>query len=266
MRNRFRRRLTAAAFCPERHGPRWPAFALLAALVLLRPSSALADFSVHMPLVVKGETEVEAAYTHSRDSKASLDNEAVTNFALGYGITSFWLTELEGEWTRPNRGKNELSEIAWENTFQLTEPGEYWLNSGFFAEYAWPQHSGDPPDIKLGPILQRQWNRSLHTVNLFFERQMGPRSESAWEFTYAWQSRFRVATHLDAGFEFFGTAGEVGKPLPREEQELRAGPVLFGEFKPSAGTKLQYQVGYLFGGTEATAAGAWKLNVELEFY
>jgi hypothetical protein len=53
--------------------------------------------------------------------------------------------------------------------------------------------------------------------------------------------------------------------LPYKEQDLRAGPVLYGQFKSSARTKVQYQLGYLLGATDATPGGTWKLNVELEF-
>lgn len=247
------------------HATRILALGLLLAASAGHPFPARADFTVHMPLVVKGEREVEAAYTRTRDPSAPLDNQQVYNLAVGYGATSWWLTELEGEWEKSPKEDAQMSELAWENTFQLTEPGEYWLNLGAFAEYAWPQHSAERPDVKLGPILQLQYETSLHTVNLFFERQVGPRAETAVEFTYAWQSRFRLTQSLDAGFEIFGAPGEAGKPLPAKEQDVRAGPVLYGQFKPGARTKVQYELGYLFGATDATPDGTWKVNVELEF-
>jgi hypothetical protein len=251
---------------PRRPGRGAAAVALGILAVAAGGSPARADFTVHVPLVVRGEREVEAAYTRTRDPQAPLDNQQVYNLALGYGVTNWWLTELEGEWEKPPKADTELSEMAWENTFQLTEPGEYRLNLGVFAEYAWPQHSAERPNVKVGPILQLQYETALHTVNLFFERQVGPGAETAVEFTYAWQSRFRVTQSLDAGFEIFGAPGEAGKPLPLSEQELRAGPVLYGTFKPSAGTRFRYQVGYLVGQTKATPDGTWKANIELEFY
>ena len=261
--NRFASFRTAFGRALRPH--RMAAVGLLLAGLAALPPGARADFSVHMPEVVKGEREVEAAYTRSRDPSAALDNQQVYNLAVGYGVTNWWLTELEGEWEKPPKEDTELSEIAWENTFQLTEPGEHWVTVGVFAEYAWPQHSSDPPDIKLGPIFQVEYGTSVHTVNLFFEKQVGAHPADEVEFTYAWQSRFRLTGSLDGGFEIFGAPGEVGKPLPYQEQDVRAGPVLYGEFKPSARTKVQYQFGYLFGATDATPDGTWKANIELEF-
>ncbi|HEX7928098.1 MAG TPA: hypothetical protein VF678_10930 [bacterium] len=237
----------------------------MSALLALLPTLAHAGFTVHMPNVVKGEKEIEISLAGTRDSDKALDNNGVYNIALGYGVTNFWKTELEFEAEKPNGEKTDLSEVAWENTFQLTEPGQYWLNVGFFAEYAWPQHSGAHPDIKAGPILQMEIGRSIHTVNLFVEREVGTHAEHTVEMSYAWQSRFRMLEHLDAGFEIFGEPGEFGKPDALDDQQLIAGPVLYGAFKPSNHTKLVYEVGYLFGGTKASPDGTWKVNVEFEF-
>lgn len=239
--------------------------ALLLVATLGLPSLARADFTVHMPDVVKGEKEFEAAYTVTRDSDKALDNSAVYNFAFGYGVTDWWQPELEFEWSKPNGEKMQLDEVAWENTFQLVEEGKYWLNAALFAEYAWPQHSSDKPDIKAGPVLQMELSRSVHTVNLFVERQVGSHAEDTVEMTYAWQSRFRMFQSLDAGFEIFGEPGEFGKPLPYDQQQVLGGPVIFGSFKPSNGTSFKYNVGYLFGATKATPDGTLKVNAEFEF-
>jgi hypothetical protein len=241
------------------------ALPLLLGIGLICVPAAQADFSVRMPTVVKGEREVEAAYSAIRDAKREMDGQVTYNVAAGYGVTGFWTTEIEGEWEKPRGENTKLSEIAWENTFQLTEPGQYWVNLGFFAEYAWPQHSGDPQDVKLGPIAQLQFSRSLHTLNLFFEKQVGRNAGNEVELSYAWQSRFRIAGIFDAGIEIFGAPGEAGKPLPQDQQEIRVGPVLYGEWKSSAYTKLFYQAGYLIGATKAAPDGTWKASVEFEF-
>lgn len=239
--------------------------ALLLAIGLGLPQFARADFTVHMPTVVKGEKEVEAAYTVTHDSDKALSNDQVYNASIGYSFTSWWEPELEFEWEKPNGEKMQLDEVSWENTFQLTEPGEHWVNVGIFAEYAWPQNSPDHTDIKAGPIFQIEGSRSLHTVNLFLEREVGVHAEDTVELTYAWQSRFRMLQSLDLGFEIFGEPGEVGKPLPYDQQQVLGGPVVYGEFKPSNGTSFKYEIGYLVGATKATPDSTWKVNVEFEF-
>src|SRR5258707_11023961 len=69
---------------------------LIAGLML--GSTARADFKVRSPLVEEGEIEYEhnGSVTFDRNKSGKNNDQSYTH-ALGYGVTSFWMAEGEGE-------------------------------------------------------------------------------------------------------------------------------------------------------------------------
>ena len=100
-------------------------------------------------------------------------------------------------------GVRRRSALTWEavtleNTFQLTEPGQYFFNLGFFFEYSQSTVRGAPNGVTFGPIIQKELNDvlgldTLHTLNVFLSRDVGHNSSKATGFEYAWQSL--ILTH-----------------------------------------------------------------------
>ena len=98
--------------------------------LLLSASGAKADpaAKVHLPSVVQGEVEFEllGGYQWWRDSEDDRERQFIGE--IGYGVTSWWKTELGIGTTRVPNASYKLDEIEWENIFALTEPGKYWLD------------------------------------------------------------------------------------------------------------------------------------------
>ncbi|HXX84048.1 MAG TPA: hypothetical protein VEN29_08700 [Casimicrobiaceae bacterium] len=105
---------------------------VIVCLLLLKTSVATADpaAKVHLPTVVEGEVELEllGGYQWWRNNEDNRLRQFVGE--LGYGITSWWKTELGAGTTRVPSESYKLDEIEWENIFALTKPGEYWLDLG----------------------------------------------------------------------------------------------------------------------------------------
>lgn len=59
--------------------------------------------------------------------------------------------------------------------------------------------------------------------------------------------------------------GEVGHVSPSDQQDHRIGPVIFGEFANESKSKWKYEVGYLFGISDAAPDGTLKALLEYEF-
>src|SRR5487761_2314511 len=133
--------------------------AIAASVVLAGSSGAKADLRVHMPQVDYREFEFEHNGLVTFDAKGSPLNhgQSYTN-EIGYGVLPWWGIELEGELASGGGQHLTWNAVTLENTFQLTEPGEYFFNLGFFAEYSQSTLRGAPSGITAGPIIQKELN------------------------------------------------------------------------------------------------------------
>lgn len=247
--------------------------AIAASVVLAGSSGAKADLRVHMPQVDYREFEFEHNGLVTFDAKGSPLNhgQSYTN-EIGYGVLPWWGIELEGELASGGGQHLTWNAVTLENTFQLTEPGEYFFNLGFFAEYSQSTLRGAPSGITAGPIIQKELNDvfgidSVHTLNLFLSRDVGHDATNAAGFSYAWQSLIRTHPLINPGVEFYGFIPDIAHAGPTAQQQHLVGPVLAGTANFAPYGKLKYEVGYLLGLTPTSGRSAirWRLEYELAF-
>jgi hypothetical protein len=248
-----------------------PALASAAFVLLARP--AFADLQVRMPEVDYRELEFEHNGLVTFDTKGSSLNRAqsYTN-AIGYGVLPWWGIELEGELASGGGQHMTWEAVTLENTFQLTEPGEYFFNLGFFFEYSQSTLRGEPSGVTFGPIIQKELNDvlgldTLHTLNLFLSHDIGHDATKVTGFQYAWQSLIETHPLISPGVEFYGSIPDIAHVGPAAQQQHWVGPVLAGAANFAPYGKSRYEVGYLFGLTPASGRSAvrWKLEYEIAF-
>jgi len=252
---------------------------LAAALALLAPLRAHADYHVVSPYEIDlGELEIEHNGDAVFDRRASQTGATSYTTELGTGLTPWWHSEIELGFDRaPGGGQPTLlTQAVWENMVQLTEPGEQFADVGFYFEYGQSTTRGPAAaanEITFGPVIAKDIGRTVHTINLFFTRQLGPdQTSQGLDFSYAWQSRWNIWAPLSPAVEIYGDAGTLGASPRFNQQQLLAGPVGVGAIKLNqlglghAG-KLKYEIGWLFGATPATAHGTlrWRAEVEIPF-
>ena len=252
---------------------------LAAAVVLLASLAAHADFHVVSPYEIDlGELEIEHNGSDSVDNRPGIGGQQSYTLELGTGLTSWWHSEIElGFDNDPSMGQpTVLTQVVSENTFELTEPGEYFADLGFYVEYGQSTTRGAAAtsnQITFGPVIAKDIGRTTHTVNLFLTQQLGPdQTSQGLDFSYAWQSRWNLWAPLSPAIEVYGDTGTLGSAPGFSRQQLLAGPVAVGELKlhelglGNAGA-LKYEIGWLFGATQATAEGTlrWRVEVEIPF-
>jgi hypothetical protein len=251
---------------------RWPGIGF-AAVVLLAAQHAFAELQVRMPDVDYLELEFEHNGLITLDAKGSPLNRAqsYTN-SIGYGVLPWWEIELEGELASGGGQHLTWNAVTLENTFQLTEPGQYFFNLGFFFEYSQSTLRDAASGVTFGPIIQKELNNvfgldTLHTLNLFLSRDVGHDATKSTGFSYAWQSLILTHPLISPGFEFYGTIDDIARAGPTAQQQHSVGPVLAGAVNFAPYGKLKYEVGYQFGLTPASGRGAvrWKLEYEIVF-
>jgi hypothetical protein len=254
-------------------------YALSWALALLTPLRAWADFHVVSPDEIDfGELEIEHNGSASFDRLPANSGAQSYTIELGTGLTTWWHSEIEMSFDR-NPGFNEptlLTQAVTENMFQLTEPGEYFADVGFYIEYGQSLttgHNASANEVTFGPVIAKDIGRTTSTVNLFLTRQLGPdQTMQGLDFTYAWQTRWNIWQPLSPAVEFYGDTGTLGSSPSFSQQELLVGPVAVGALKLNdlglghAGL-VKYEIGWLFGATRASPNGTlrWRLELEIPF-
>ncbi|WP_428483189.1 hypothetical protein [Rhodopila sp.] len=253
--------------------------AFAAALTLLAAFPARADYHIVYPNEIDlGELEIEHNGDAQFDRRTA--NSGATSYTIefGTGLTTWWHSEIEFGFDRAPGGQEPslLSQLVTENTFELTEPGEAFFDSGFYFEYGQTVARGRNAaanEITFGPLVSKDIGRTTHTLNLFFTRQLGPdQTSQGLDISYAWQSRWNLWAPLSPAIEIYGDAGTLGG-MPRfSRQQLLTGPVAIGSLNLNAlglgrAGRLKYELGWLFGATQATATGTlrWRAEVEIPF-
>lgn len=248
------------------------AAALLAIGLTGLPGAAHAELKVRYPQVDYRELEFEHNGLVTFGAKGSgFDHAQSYTNEIGYGVLPWWQIEMEGELASGAGQPLTWAATTLENTFQITEPGRYFLNLGMFVEYS--QATGQAPNgFLVEPIIQKELPDflgldTLHTLNLALAHDVGANSSKATTFDVAWQSVIRLNHLFAPGFEYYGEVADIAHAASFNHQQNLIGPVLTGRESFAPFGTLKYEVGYLFGMTTASPTGAvrWRLEYELAF-
>jgi high-affinity iron transporter len=237
-------------------------------------STAHAQLKVRYPVVDYREFEIEhfSDITFDKPNSGKSNNQRYSNELYPpLGIPNLAVA-LETELQAPNSENITYDATAAEAYWQLTPTGKYFGELALFGEFEYPAHKADAKSYQFGPLAQTEFGEivgysALHTVNLLFTKTVGNNSTDATQLNTAWQSRLLIHPLFEPGFEYYGQINEIRNPGKPADQQHRIGPVLVGlnNFAPYG--KLKYEVGYLFGLTEATPRGTlrWRLEYEIPF-
>ncbi len=253
---------------------------LAAVLALLAPfREARADYHIFSPYEIDlGELEIEHNGDAVFDRRPNQTGATSYTLELGTGLTPWWHSEIELGWDRaPGYGQPTLlTQLVTENMFQLTEPGEDFFDTGFYFEYGQSLTRGANAmsnEATFGPAIGKDIGRTTNIINLFFTRQLGPDQTShGLDFIYQWQTKWNLWAPLSPAVEIYGDVGTVGSVPRFSQQQLLAGPVAIGLLRLNQiglghGGALEYELGWLFGATDASARGTlrWRLELEVPF-
>jgi high-affinity iron transporter len=212
---------------------------------------------------VSREVEIEQQGYVAHDRNADANNAQNYMASVGISPTSSYRVEFEGEFARePGPDQNlRYDSFNVENTLMLTEPGEYWLDTGLFYEMDFAR-SG-PNNIIFGLLCAKEIGHFAETFNLLAHKDYGP-GNTPMGYIYSNQLRYHYKEMLEPGFEIYGDTDGKNRLA---DQQLATGPGIFGKIPTFNGQALKYELAYLFGATPATADGAarWKLEYEFAF-
>lgn len=235
--------------------------ASLSCLIALSVAMPAHAFKVKKPYVEEGIAEIEFKNRFDSDDRSSEDNFRQHILAVGYGVTSWWSAEIEAEWEKDPRDGYHYEATEFENVFQLTDPGEYWLDAGLEAKYVLKHQGSESDKLRVYLLLAKQTNQFTHVANLGVEQETTNRYNRNPKMDAKWMTKYNYLPMLNPGFEYYGEYGEIADPSDYDAQKHRLGPVLYGKL----GHGFKYELGWLFGLSRATEDHAVKFQLEYEF-
>jgi len=239
-------------------------FLILFVLITFSTNHAFADPKVYSPIVKKGELAFENRGNTTIDDDDNKDGSQRHVFELEYGVTDWWKTAIVARLNKEAEGSLRYDTTAWENIFQLTEQGKYWLDAGIYLEYKLADDSNDADKVEAKLLLEKWVAEFQNTANLTFEKEVGGNREEDTEFEYGWRTRKKITPHVKLGIEAFGKLGELNDIKSLDDQEHILGPVIYSELEIGH-VEIEYQLGWLFGLTDASPDNTftWKIEIPL---
>jgi high-affinity iron transporter len=239
------------------------AVGVIALLGMAAPRTGEAAHVVYSPVVEEGEIAVEFRGHYDFDSRDDVDGSQQHKLELEYTPTAWWRTELLGEWESEGGESLEATEVAWENVFQLTPQGKYWMDFGVLAEYAHSLEDDGEDAIELGLLGEKQFTSTVLTANLIFEREFESGADTEME--YAARYRWRVSQAFEPGIELYGGLGDWGANGSLNDNEHQLGPSLMGKLQTGERSAFKYEAAVLFGLTQESPDTTVRFLLEYEF-
>jgi hypothetical protein len=217
---------------------------------------------IYSPHVVKGEVELEYFGTRTFDPISSENNLQNHEISFGYGVTSWWAAEL---YTLLERDADQAAHVSghqFENHFQLSKPGRYWIDPGLLVAYTRSARLGDPDTLEVKLLLQKVTGRFLNRLNIGGEQELGSHASGAPDRVVLWSTRYLLSRRLMPGLEIQSDLGKANETRTFNEQQHYFGPAAYGQLLPH----LKYEVAYLFGVSNAASRAAVRLLLEYEAF
>ena len=226
---------------------------------------AYADKKVFGPYAEQGEWEVETTGVYDIDPKK--DKNAVQEYknAVGYGVNSFWHTELELETeTQPTDDAItpiKATNMEWENIFQLAPQGKYWLDPGIYLAYEAPLINKQVGQFEGKILLEKDFQKISNILNISFNKEIGGGASPRTDGGISWSTRYRLFRYFEPGVEYWNDFSAISHQLDYNQQNHQVGPCIYGHLF----NHVNYDIGYLFGISDASPRGELKWIVEYEF-
>ena len=228
--------------------------------VALYPSSTFAHgvSTIYSPHVHGGEAAVELKGGY-RFNEENGNHDGFTGEAVvGYGVTSFWETEVGVAYDYEEGEVNDFSALVWENKFQLAPEGALIVDPGLKIEYA-RSLTGGPDEIIGRLLLAKEIGKFKNLSNISIGREFGEDSEDETEYGFSYGLSYDYTDTFAYGLEWHSDFGNFEGDY--NEQSHRVGPAIYGNLAEN----VPFEAGVLFGVSDHAPEAELKAVVEYEF-
>ena len=224
---------------------------------------------LYYPYVTKGELELEYFGSRSVDNDSDRDYKLKQQFSAAYGVNDWWKTEFYGKFAKEPGDDLSFDAWEWENIFQLTDRGHYWLDAGASFAYERSPQSDHADAVEARLLFAKDFDKTSHVLNILAEKQAGSGPKEALEGKLLWSSRYMHNQYFEPGFEIESDFGELKDTGSFDEQKHYIGPATYGKLplrQAGAANALKYRAAYLFGVSDAASDGQAVVQLEYEMH
>ncbi len=224
------------------------------------------ELKINQPSMDAGEIAIEDNSAVTTNGLRPQNARQAHFGELGYGVTDYWWTEIEGNWESGPDGLR-LRTVDIENAVRVQEQDDWRPETAIFLEYDQAVARGSADTATIAALLRKDFGPSSTVVNVFLDHDLGPNAQSGVRLRYIGTSTWEIVPPLAPGIEFYGAPGPLSHIAAPSRQDHRLGPVILGHFALGEGSDAEYSVGYLFGLTHTADAGTvvWRLEYDLRF-
>jgi len=229
------------------------------ALTLYSPQAFAHGVStIYNPYVHKGEAALELKSGYKINEEDSDEDSLAGEMTAGYGISSFWQSEIGFEFEHNDEEDMRATALVWENKFQLAPEGALFLDPGLKIEYA-RSLTGGPDEITGRLLLAKQLGKFTNLSNINIGREFGEDSSDDMEYGFSYGLSYNQSENFAYGLEWHSDFGNFDNDY--DEQEHRLGPAIYGNLAEN----IPFEAGVLFGVSDHAPDAEIKTVIEYEF-
>lgn len=233
----------------------------LAGFVTISPSDAYANKTVDAPYVDKGAAYVEWKGGYDIDNDDDVSGGWVQELSTGYGVTDYWNIQIGGavEHDGADDGNTDFTGATIDNRFELTQPGEYFVDFGFSVAYTVAAQDDAADSIEGKLLFAKEVGGFSNLANIIIGREVGENSYDKTVYGLALGSSHPINDEWSAGLEWYSDFGSFDGGW--SDQSHQIGPALYGEIVEGVG----FETGVLFGVSDAAPDAQLKAVIGYEF-
>jgi hypothetical protein len=244
------------------------AIAIAAAATASDEAAQGAELKINPPSMDRGEVDFEDNSSVILARGRSRDVGQAHFAELGYGVTDFWWTEVEGHWENGGGALGlAFRTVDFENAFRVVRQDALWPEAAVFIEYDHATDRQSPETATVAGLFRKDIGRSTTVLNLLFDHDLGRNASTGARLRYVGTSTWTLIPEFAPGIQFFGQPGKLGDFDSLSTQDHRLGPIVAGSFDMEGLGELGYSGGYLFGLTPTSPNGTlvWRLEYDRRF-